>query len=181
MATIYPISQISSLVGRTIFFDANVIIYNFWPTGKHTWEKSYSQVFKALLQQDNPRALSFNVISEVVNRILRIEYSNHLKRSGKSGALDFKPYRNSTAGQNALRDIYQIIQGDMLPLFEIVDKICTKPEIGAMLNIDHLDFNDKYIARLCQDKNMVLLTNDKDYLHSQAEILTANPAMKKKR
>ncbi len=44
MAKFYDSSDIHSLDKRQIFFDANILLYIFWPTGS-SWEKQYSAIF----------------------------------------------------------------------------------------------------------------------------------------
>ena len=50
--------------------------------------------------------------------------------------------------------------------------------LEELLVVDELDFNDKIIFSLCKEKNMVLLTNDSDFVQSDIDILSANPKLK---
>ena len=74
MATKYRLQDVAQLNGRDIFLDANVLIYLFWPTGQHSFEQNYARVFSNLLRQGNNLFIDFLMISEVINRILRIEH-----------------------------------------------------------------------------------------------------------
>lgn len=47
----YSIQNLSGLNDRKVFFDANVLIYIFWPSGAYFWEDKYSSVFSKLLRQ----------------------------------------------------------------------------------------------------------------------------------
>ena len=110
MVKFYNSSEIYCLHTRQIFFDANILLYIFWPMGSR-WEKTYSTIFKQLLEQKNKMAVDFIVISEVVNRAVRIEYEKHLQTNNISRKnLPFKKYRNSRDGQEALNDVYQIVK-----------------------------------------------------------------------
>ncbi|MFN6378238.1 MAG: hypothetical protein ACK4WD_03120 [Flavobacteriales bacterium] len=176
MATIYKLNQINQLAGRNIFFDANVLIYIFWPTGTNGWQSSYSTAYNHLLRQGNQLSLEFRVVSEIINRIHRIEYENHLKRNGiQSKALRYKTYRDSAEGVSVLNDIYVILENDVLPHFEVIGKSFNKDEIMNFLVADYLDFADKAIAQICSENNLVLLTNDIDYSSTSLEVLTSNP------
>jgi len=154
MATNYKLQDYEHLSGKDVFVDANVLIYLFWPTGQHSFESNYARVFRNLLRQGNNLYVDFLVISEVVNRVLRIE---HLKLNSNQ---KFKDFRNSQDGKDVISDIYLIVQNDILSSFLIVDQ---------------LDFVDKATVAICTENNLVLLTNDRDFKNSGLDILTGNP------
>ena len=169
MATKYKLQDIAQLQNKGVFIDANVLIYLFWPTGSHRWEQSYAQVFKRILRQKNPLFIDFSVVSEIINRVLRIEHSK-LQPSSK-----FKDFRNSPEGIKTLSDIYLLVKTSVLPHFSIIGKIFSKKEIEQLLIIDNLDFVDKSTAEICKDNSLVLLTNDQDFKNTDLDILTGNP------
>jgi predicted nucleic acid-binding protein len=180
MAKFYNSSEIHSLNKRQIFFDANILLYIFWPTGSG-WTKPYSTIFNRLLKQKNEMAVDFIVISEVVNRAVRIEYEKHLQTNNTPKEnLPFKKYRDSQDGQEALNDVYEIVKKNIVSKFSIAGKAFTKSDIENFLHIDSLDFSDKGIAAICKEHGFVLLTNDKDFADSDLEILTSNPGLLKK-
>lgn len=180
MVKFYNSSEIYCLYARQIFFDANILLYIFWPTGSR-WERTYSAIFKQLLEQKNKMTVDFIVISEVVNRAVRIEYEKHLQTNNISRKnLPFKKYRNSRDGQETLNDVYQIVKKNIVRNFNIAGKAFTKPDIENFLHIDSLDFSDKGIAAICKEHDFVLLTNDKDFADSDLEILTSNPGLLRK-
>lgn len=80
MANRYKSSDIVSWHGKNIFFDANVLIYLFWPTALSYWENAYASIFGALLKQKANLNVDFMVISEAVNRAIHIEYEKHLQK-----------------------------------------------------------------------------------------------------
>jgi predicted nucleic acid-binding protein len=180
MAKFYNSSEIHSLNERQIFFDANILLYIFWPTD-YRWAKQYSTIFNRLLKQKNEMAVDFIVISEVVNRAVRIEYEKHLQANNTPRKkLPFKKYRDSQDGQEALNDVYQIVKKNIVSKFSIAGKAFTKSDIENFLHIDSLDFSDKGIAAICKEHGFVLLTNDKDFADSDLEILTSNLGLLKK-
>jgi predicted nucleic acid-binding protein len=181
MAKFYDSSDIHSLDKRQIFFDANILLYIFWPTGS-SWEKQYSAIFKQLLEQKNKMVVDFIVISEVVNRAVRIEYDKHLQANNISrDNLTFKKYRDGSDGQEALNVVYQIVKKNVVRKFNIAGKAFTKSDIENFLCVDSLDFSDKGIAAICKENSFILLTNDKDFADSDLEILTSNRRLLKKR
>jgi|SRR5690606_7317448 len=169
MAINYKLQDVADLKDRAVFLDANILIYLFWPTGQHHFEKNYARVFKSLLKQKNKMLVDFLIISEVINRVIRIE---HQKINPNQR---FKDFRNSQEGKEALNDIYLIIKYDVLNQFEVIGKAFDKQDIENKLIIDELDFVDKAIVELCQEHNLVLLTNDKDFKNADLDILTGNP------
>jgi predicted nucleic acid-binding protein len=168
MAKRFDKNKISEIQNRNIFVDANVLIYLNWTTGSEKYEIDYSVVYHKLIKQRNKLFVDFLVISEVVNRILRIEHKK------QNPDVPFKQFRDSEQGQSALSDIYKIIENQILEDFNIVGKSFSEDDIKGFLNVDNLDFMDKGILRICQENNFVLLTNDKDYKNSDIDILTCN-------
>lgn len=165
--TVYSLSDVRGL-HNPVFVDANILIYLFWPTGEKWYETSYAKAYSQLLKNENQLYINFSVISEVINRIIRIEHKKYNEDQ------TFKRYRNSADGEEVLEDIYAIFDEVILPRFEIVDKGFNKEEIEDFLVYDELDFNDKAIARICQEQDLLLLTNDGDFKKTGIEIITGN-------
>ena len=165
----YKLQDVSRLQNRDIFVDANVLIYLSWPTGSHTWERNYARVFRSLLRQGNRLFIDFSVVSEIINRVLRIEQGK------KRTVVTFKDFRNSPDGQNTLSDIYLIVKTNILSRFNIIGKIFSKRELEQLLMADNLDFVDKSTVAICKENALILLTNDGDFKHENIDILTGNP------
>lgn len=180
MAAKYSLQSISDLEDRKIFFDANVLIYIFWPSGAYKWEQLYSSAFGRLLNQKNELMVDFIVISEIVNRAHRLEYDKYLAATNISRSeYSYKQYRNSDDGQEALSDIYLIVETNILSNFTIVGKSFTKADIQSFLTVELLDFADKGILMTCKENACVLLTNDVDFKAADIDILSLNPAILK--
>lgn len=169
MATKYRLQDVPKLNGRKIFVDANVLIYLFWPTGQPNFEENYARVFRNLLRQGNDLFVDFLVISEVINRVVRIEHQKI------NPTIKFKDFRDSQDGKDAINDIYIIVKNDILNRFSIIGKSFDQHDIEGFLVIDELDFVDKATVSLCSENSLVLLTNDKDFKNSGLDILTGNP------
>lgn len=155
---------------RSIFFDANILIYLFWPTGSVYYEENYASTFRTLLRQGNQLVVDFLVISEVINRVLRIEYQK------QNSSLKFKDFRDSLNGQEALNDIHLILKNDVLSRFDVIEKSFSKNEILEFLIVNELDFVDKATVQFCRENSLVLLTNDKDFRNADIDVLTGHPA-----
>lgn len=171
MAQRIKLQDINTLQHRSVFFDANILIYLFWPTGSVYYEENYARAFRSLLRQGNQLVVDFMVISEVINRVLRIEHQK------QNSSLKFKEFRDSSAGQEALDDIHLILKNDILNRFEVIEKSYSKGEIIDFMVVNELDFVDKATVKLCRENNLVLLTNDKDFRNADVDILTGHPSL----
>lgn len=171
MSQVYRRADIPKLKGRNIFFDANVVLYLYFATSSmKNWPKKYGEVFSALIHNSNNLILDYNVLSEVVNRELRLNYENY-KTSG--GTALYKQWRNSADGRKVESRTYALIK-HISSIFTIDGKVYDKTDIHPMLTPSGLDFTDKAIINLCQAKDYVLLTNDKDFSGVDLDILSEN-------
>lgn len=179
MANRYLLNQVGTIPNRRVFFDANVLIYLFWPSGHYYWERNYSKAFASLLRQNNELYIDFLVISEIINKTHRIEYEKHLRSNNNltKQRFSYKNYRDSVEGQSALSDIYIIANDSILTTFSVIGKSFNKNEIQNFLTVETLDFVDKAILKICLENDYVLCTNDRDYKNSAIDILTSNPAI----
>lgn len=168
------IHEVYKLAGRTIFFDANVFLDIFWPTGRNNNSVLYSRLYKNCIQQKIPIAIDFIVLSEVINRAFRIEYSKYLNEQGlTSDALLYKQYRDSSDGMRTQNDIYEIMKKSLAP-FIICGQEYLKNDVLSFMTVDSLDFNDKGIVALCTSRGFVLATNDHDFSQQDIAIISAN-------
>lgn len=172
MAGRYSLQSYTQLKGREIFFDANIILYLYWPTGDMSWMNKYSTLYNLLLKQGNSMYINFLVVSEVVNRAMRLEHDKYKKT--KNSEIGYKKYRDSNDGVEALSDIYIVLKNDILSHFDIVDDGYDKSTVVKFLNVDNLDFGDKAIEKICSNREMVLLTNDADFRDSKIDVLSIN-------
>lgn len=174
MAGRFTQEDISKLSDRTIFFDANILMYLYWPTSPKSWAvNSYSSIYKQLLSNKNMLALNTFVLSEFINRALRFEWGKNTNKE-----TDFKLFRQSNDGQQTQTDVFDVVKNKILPYFSLTNKILNSAEIKNLLVVDTLDFNDKIILDVCRAHNMVLLTNDADFSKSDVDILSANPKLR---
>lgn len=172
MKQVYRAKDISQLTGRDIFFDANVVMYIYFSSSSmKKWPATYSAIFRQLLVNKNRLIVDYNVLSEVVNRELRMNHSNF---EAANGPTKYKLWRNSKDGQNAETRTYAIIKSLLSSTFQLDGKVYNMSDINQMLIPSNQDFIDKAIVNLCKEKNYILLTNDKDFSGADLEILSAN-------
>ena len=165
--------QLTDIKDRGIFFDANILIYLFWPTGAQECVKTYSSLYNSLLKLNTTCYVDFIIVSEFVNRTIKLEYNNYLWRTNREFAdYPYKKYRDSQDGKDILTDIYMIIEGSILGNFQVIGKGFNEKEIRESLQVDCLDFSDKAIEMICKENDFVLLTNDSDFRFSDIDILS---------
>lgn len=166
----YTASSIPNLKDRTFFFDANSLIYIFWPTNPDSQEATdYGSILATLIKNNATLVINEIVISEIINRILRIEFNKTSMPMNK-----FKKFRDSPEGQSVQEDIYLIIKNRILNRFQVAGDILSKKEVESLLSISDLDLNDKIIELFCIKKSMILLTHDADFSSSDVDILSTN-------
>lgn len=170
----YDLTTVHNISDRTIFFDANILMYLFWSTGS-SWEASYSTLYSKLSKINSSFAVHFVVVSEFVNRAIKTEYNKHLQSNNLiSKNYSYKQYRNSSEGQETIQDVYTLVMSKIISKFEIIGKSFLTDDIQKMLVLDSLDFSDKAIVEICKSNNFVLLTNDSDFKDSDLDILSLN-------
>ena len=106
----YTASNIPNLKNRTVFFDANPLIYIFWPTTTDSKEADdYGSILATLMKNNVNLVINEIVLSEIINRVLRIEFN-------KAGLFqeEFKEFRDSAEGKSVQEDIYKIIKVRLL-------------------------------------------------------------------
>lgn len=162
-------NDMNALRGRSLFFDANIIIYIFYDCPN--WAIGYDRLFAQLLRLGNKLVIDFNTISEIINRTFKIRYEIFQRRFPN---IRFKDYRNSEEGKQDLDDIYTIMKEVIFARFEVIDKQLNKQIIEHFLIADELDFNDKALVLHCKEHDFVLLTHDIDFKNVDIEILTLN-------
>ena len=105
MAIRYTSNNISN-ISNSVFFDANILIYLFWPSpSRNNLSEKYARIFAALLKKNISLYTNTFVISEVINRILRIEWDNQTSKK-----INFKDFRNSECGKTVQKDVFDIIK-----------------------------------------------------------------------
>ncbi|MCK5202189.1 MAG: hypothetical protein KAR21_27740 [Spirochaetales bacterium] len=172
--------NISQINKEKVFFDANIWIFIYCEIANSKKIKidKYSRVFKSLIKAGNPIVIDLAIISEFVNRYLRIAYSNHLRKNKlKSKAFDYKRhYRITDDFNEAWENVCNIVNHRILPYAEISNFEYNQKSLGALLDSTKLDtdFNDNHIMNLCRRNKMYLLTDDGDFKKSGINVISAN-------
>jgi hypothetical protein len=119
-------------------------------------------------------AVDSNIISEVINVVMRKDWESLMNKHPELGYTDFKDFRDSPQGIAALSEINEVIEDQIFPVIEVVERPYSKSDILKLLVVNRLDFVDKLLVLLCEEGDYVLLTNDGDFADSEIDILSNN-------
>jgi len=164
--------------GEKILLDANIWLMLQPPSGRPDTTGAtavYSSAFARLMRANAEPVIESLVLSEYLNRYLRLEYNGSWEgRYGRNGG--FKAFRRSAdflpLGRSAVVDARRILslastRDSPLHLVDL-PSILSETEAGG------LDFNDGMLAETCRLRGWKLLTHDRDMTVGGIEVLTAN-------
>lgn len=146
-------------------FDTNVWIYLFGPVaGSNRYkQKMYSGLLKDILSRNACIFISSLVLSEYINRVLRIAFSQWKQENCMYDA-DFKrDYRKTEDYREALEDVVEQVR-------EILSITERRPDDFNAINVDVVldqmtqdcDYNDSYLIKCCEKGNIKLVSDDRD-------------------
>jgi predicted nucleic acid-binding protein len=159
-----------------LFFDTNIWIILFGPPGEpgDTRAKTYSNAFKKAREAGSTLVIDVLVLSEFVNRSLRLEY-NQLRAYGEADD-DYKRYRASQEYAASVRQVARTAE-QILSFCQPVESGFTSCDLTSLLMSfasSQSDLNDQFIVEICRRHNLLLLTDDGDFQDSGLTILTRN-------
>ncbi len=159
--------------GEPILIDANVWLYlqppSVQPPPKFAWQ--YSNAFKQLLSAGATPVIESLVLSEYLNRYLRLEYDFTWRTTYPK----FKDFRKS----GDFAPVAQAVVADARRILKIASprdtQVCTTDLAGILAETEAgtLDFNDGVLVENCRVNGWKLLTNDGDMTVGGIEVLTS--------
>jgi len=178
MAEYIKTNNLAVVKDKKIFFDANIWIFIFCEiaSSKSYLVNIYSTAFRNLLRAGNPIYIDFAVISEFVNRYLRISFSNYKAKNNLDEFEYKKDYRKTDDFKEAWGNVCNIVKNRILLKANTINFKYDKSSFEKLLNSSNLDidFNDNHIMNLCRTNNMYLLTHDGDFKNTDINIITEN-------
>lgn len=173
-ANVIDISRYAPKSSDIFFFDNNVWMYLFCPLGSYEQDRQnkYSAFLKEVKSSRGTIFLSSLILSEFVNRYLRLDF-NQWKSSNSMHSAEFKrDYVKSDRYPKAV----EIVK----PLVSKILSICDKtPDNFNSLDIHQVlthtsfvDFNDSYFIELLSKQNWKLVTDDSDFSNYSGHNLT---------
>jgi predicted nucleic acid-binding protein len=173
----YDLSSYSFHSGEQVLVDTNVWLYLFPAPGKppHNFAPQYSIAFKNLVSAQAQPVLDPMVLSEYLNRYIRIEWGG----SDKSQYPKFKDFRSSP-NFSAVASAAEIFAKKILTICQVHSIPASELDLNRALadfSAGGVDFNDAILVDICKRRNLKLMTNDGDFQDGGIEVLTANPRL----
>lgn len=166
-----------------VFVDANfwIFLYGINEPGNREKVKQYSQALKNMLKAGSMVCIDVLVVSEFINRYARTRHRLMIKHQ-QTGEKNFKKFRQS----NDFTSVAKEIAGATKKILGHCQRVGNGFENLSTDDTDNLmdeyargksDFNDQVISLICSREQLKLVTDDKDFMSGDAEILTANERM----
>ncbi len=157
-----------------ILIDTNVWLYLQPPAMRPTSRGAagYSSAFSNLLRAKAQPVVDALILSEYLNRYIRIEYD----ASWRSAYTDFKEFRKSADStsilQAAVAEIDQILKTAKACNTQLngINMAAVLGEVQA----GTIDFNDSLLIENCRLNGWKLLTHDSDMTTGGIDVLTTN-------
>lgn len=167
----------SFAAGERILVDANVWLYLCPPAGQPAppWAAGYSNAFARLLRAKSVPMVDALVLSEFLNRYVRIEY----EASWRGSYPNYKAFRQSPDSAQVLQSATAEI-GLILKAATPCDTRLAGTDLPSVLNAVEsgvIDFNDGLLIENCRINGWKLLTNDGDMTIGGIQVLTTNGAL----
>lgn len=173
----YDLSSYSFSSDEQVLVDTNVWLYLFPAPGNppHNFTQQYSTAFANLVSAQAQPVLDPMVLSEYLNRYIRIEWEGNYR----SQYPKFKDFRNSadfstvaSSAETFAKKILSFCQIHSIPASEL-----DLNQALADFSAGGVDFNDALLVDICKKRNIKLMTNDGDFQDGGIEVLTTNPRL----
>ena len=160
------------------FLDANIWMYLYCPLADSNKRivAGYSAFFEKMIQANSPIYTSSGIISEFVNRYLKLDHNLNKK--------EYPHYKRDYRGSSCYTDTFKTVKA------AVSDKILkwgTRLSDGfEHLNVEDIihqaeatDFNDSLFSNMLKTTDIAVLTDDRDFYHlkSNHNIYTGNPKL----
>lgn len=175
MATVERIRDFRVKSGDFFFFDNNVWMFLFSPisNAKSKQQEIYGNLLKSIQSAHATIYINSLVVSEYVNRSLKLNYSLWKDRELKSGNynVDYKRYYRPTRDFDiAQEDAYSEV-ADILTIAHRKPDDFNALRLDDVMNAKGMDFNDAYYANFCKLNRLILVTDDRDFQNSPLDII----------
>ena len=174
----YDLSSYSFSSDEQILVDTNVWLYLFPAPGNppYNFAQQYSTAFANLVSAQAQPILDPMVLSEYLNRYIRIEWKGGYRDQHYS---KFKDFRNSpefpavaSAAEILAKKLLSFCQIHSIPADELNLNLAL-----ANFSAGIVDFNDALLVDICKKRSLKLMTNDGDFQDGGIEVLTTNPKL----
>jgi len=178
MSHYWRTDRLPSLKNKKVLLDANIWIYIFCEIGEYHkfFVNTYSKAFYILLKSNNTIYTDFCILSEFINRYLKISCTNYQKRK-QLQYIDYKrDYRVTEDYKEAWTTVCDIVHNKILSRSQIINAKYDQSSMAKLLRKDQVgtDFNDNHLVNLCEVEEMFLMTNDADFKNTNLNVITEN-------
>lgn len=151
MARTFEFQHIPALEEKTVFPDANVFIFRYFPdVNADKYVPAYKVAYNRLRRQGTRLVTTMAVLTEVENRVYKDRWQSWREGQitlGFHPTAKYKKFRKSATGKAMLDTIHEKIKERILEHVELVDKKFTKAEAKALFTTTQdMDLADKVIA-----------------------------------
>lgn len=165
----HTVSQMNSYL-----FDTNVWLYIYGPMAGSEKKKQglYAGLLREIVDRGAGLFITSMVLSEYINRVLRIEFE-HWKNTTSNFDADYKrDYRQTIDYEESLADVKAQVK-DILSNVpqkrpDDFNHIDVESVVNSMSN--SADFNDVYLVRCCEEGKMCFVSDDNDIISIDSTI-----------
>lgn len=150
-----------------VFVDTNILIFLFSPSyvqSNHNQIEKYSAIFTSLVKNKCTLYVNSHVVSEFINRCLRIDFDNNYNINGDKNYK--KDYRVSQEYLKTIQIVLKELKKFLKLANHINDDFVSFDISTAYTTTKESDFNDLIIADTVRKNNLKLLSDDGDFKNS---------------
>jgi len=175
MVTIHKISDYDIKKDDGFLFDANIWIYIYYSIGgnKQIEVDKYSAFYEKILELGNPIYTNSLVISEIINRLERLEFD---RIKVQDGLVNYKrDFRNNAKYSHIINQIRLLVKNKILSNSKTINDYFDDFDYSKYVIVDsQIDFNDAIHCFGAVNKGLKIVTNDFDFkkIKHNVEIIT---------
>lgn len=154
-----------------VFVDTNILIFLFSPSyvkNSDDQVEKYSAVFSKLIENKCDLYINSHVVSEFINRCLRIDFDNNFNINQDKNYK--KDYRASEAYLKTIKIVLKELKKFLSFANHINDDFESFDISQAYKSTKENDFNDLIIADTVKKNGLKLLSDDKDFMEIGIDI-----------
>jgi len=166
--------------------DANIWIYLFEPLEKsdEQMQEIYTNFFDKLRKANCNIYVTAQIISEFINKLLRIEfqiYKDYIKEMDPSffdtKKFEFNDYKQIPEYKKYIKYFSDIVKTKILMVSNRLNDQFDSINMDEIFNnIEEYDFNDKYYIHLAENDGIKILTNDKGFFKNKSVTIVSAKA-----
>ena len=168
-----PINKHTVSPMNSYLFDTNVWLYIYGPMAgsEKRKQKLYAKLLRDIVDKKACLYITSMVLSEYINRVLRIEFDQWKENTGNHNADYKKDFRSTSEYTDSLASVKAQVK-------EILSFSQKRPDDFNSVNIESIidsmsnsaDYNDIYLVRCCEVGKMCFVSDDNDIMSINSTI-----------